>query len=146
MIGEDMAETKYGRYFNREPFKKPRNPEVTQPMVHLNGERDGEGADITISISFITQPFRMIKEAHKHDRDQFIIFMGNNPDDVNEFGAEIEMTLGPEGEKHIVNTPTVLHIPKGLIHGPLDHKKIDKPIRMVDIYLGPVYVRQAPTE
>lgn len=141
-----MAETKYGKLFNREPYKKGRNPEVIEPMMHLNGEKDGGGADITISISFITQPFRMIKEPHKHDRDQFIIFMGNNPDDAKEFGAVAEMTLGAEGEKHIIDSPTVLHIPKGLIHGPLEYKKIDKPIRMVDIYLAPVYTRKATSE
>jgi len=141
-----MPETKYGKLFNREPFKQPRNPQVIQPMVHLNGEKDGEGADITISVSFITQPFRMIKEPHKHDRDQFIMFMGNNPEDVNEFGGEAVMTLGTEGEKHIINSPTVLHIPKGMVHGPLDWTKIDKPLRMVDIYLGPVYIRKGPNE
>lgn len=141
-----MAETKYGKLFNKEPYKQPRNPQVTQQMIHLNGEKDGAGADITISVSFITQPFRMIKEPHKHDRDQFIMFMGNNPDDSKEFGAVAEMTLGVEGEKHIIDSPMVLHIPKGLVHGPLDWKKIDKPVRMVDIYLGPVYIRKAPNE
>ena len=136
-----MAEIKYGKYIVREPFKKGRNEEVIEPMVHLNGEKDGGGANLTVSRSWITQPFRMIKQPHQHDHDQFLIFMGGNPMDVRDFGAEVELFLGDEGEKHIIDCPAAVHIPAGLMHGPLEYKRIDKPIVFLDIYLAPTYVR-----
>ena len=137
-----MAEGMYGKYITREPFKKASNEQVIEPMVHLNGEKDGGGANITLSQSWITQPFTMIKEPHSHDHDQFLIFFGSNPIDSREFGAEVEIYLGEQGEKHIIDGPAVVHIPAGLMHGPLNYKRIDKPIVFLDIYLAPTYVRK----
>ena len=137
-----MAEGVYGKLINREPFKKGSNEEVIEPMVHLNGEKDGEGANITVSQSWITQPFRMIKTPHSHDHDQFLIFSGANPTDVKDFGAEAEICLGEKGEKHVIDGPAVVHIPRGLMHGPLDFKRVDKPILFLDIFLAPTYVRK----
>ena len=137
-----MAETKYGKYIVKEPYKKGRNEEVIEPMVHLDGEKDVGGANLTVSRSWITQPFRMIKEPHHHDFDQFLIFMGGNPMDVRDFGAEVELFLGEEGERHIIDCPVLVHIPAGLMHGPLEYKRIDKPIVFLDIYLAPTYERK----
>jgi hypothetical protein len=33
-------------------------------------------------------------------------------------------------------------VPKGLIHGPLTFKRIDKPIEFIDVVLAPKYVRK----
>lgn len=137
-----MAESIYGKYIVREPFKRGRNEEVIEPMIHLDGEKDGGGANITVSRSWITQPFLMIKEPHTHDHDQFMIFMGANPMDVRDFGAEAEISLGEQGEKHVINSPAIVHIPSGLMHGPLNFKRIDKPVVFLDIYLAPTYVRK----
>ena len=137
-----MVESMYGKHIVREPYKRGRNEEVIEPMVHLNGEKDGGGADITLSQSWITQPFLMIKEPHTHDHDQFLIFIGNNPMDVRDFGAEAEISLGEQREKHIIDSPAIVHIPSGLMHGPLNFKRIDKPIVFLDIYLAATYVRK----
>ena len=133
---------KYGHYISREPYRKPSNEAmVVQPLVHLQGNLHGGGADITISRSWITQPFTMIRTSHNHDRDQFLMFGGGNPLDVTEFGAEIELYLGEEGEKHVITTPAVVHIPAGLYHGPLIYTRVDEPIEFLDIYLAPEYLR-----
>jgi hypothetical protein len=137
-----MSEKKYGKYIVRNPYKKASNAEVVEPMVHLNGEKDGGGANLTVSRSWITQPLRMIKEAHYHDRDQFLMFMGGNPLDVNDFGAEVELFLGEEGESQIIDCPALVHIPAGLKHGPLVYNRVDRPIVFLDIYLAPVYERK----
>ena len=137
-----MAETKYGKYIFKEPYKKGRNEEGIEPMVHLKGEKDGRGTNLTVSRSWITQPFCMIKEPHQHNRDQFLIFMGGNPMDVRDFGAEVELFLGEEGERHIIDCPALVHIPAGLLHGPLEYKRIDKPIVFLDIYLASTYERK----
>ena len=136
-----MQGTKYGKYIVREPFKRGRNEEVIEPMVNLEGIRHG-GAKLTLSRSWITQPFQMIKAPHTHDYDQFLIFAGGNPMDVRDFGAKVEFSLGEEGEKHIINSPSLVHIPAGLSHGPLRFIRIDKPIELLDIFLAPEYIRK----
>ncbi|MEE8418695.1 MAG: hypothetical protein V3S02_01125 [Dehalococcoidales bacterium] len=137
-----MAETKYGKYIAREPYKVGRNPEVVEPMMNLDGIKHAGGENLTLSRSWITEPFTMIKAPHTHDFHQFLVYSGGNPLDVKEFGAEIEISLGEEGEKHIINTPAIIHIPPGLSHGPMSFVKIDKPIEFLDIVLAPEYIRK----
>jgi len=141
-----MAETKYGKYVVKEPYRKAKSEEVIEPQVYIEGAKSGGGANLTLARSWITQPFTMIKEAHKHDYDQFLFFMGGNPQDVKDFGAEVELSLGEEGEKQIINSPSVVHIPKGLLHGPLKFKRVDRPIEFLDVFLAPTYIRKAKDE
>ncbi len=137
-----MAETKYGKYIQKEPYIKGSNPEVVEPIVNLDGAKHGGGTNINLKRSWITQPFTMIKAPHTHDFDQFLVYSGGNPLDVTEFGAEIEISLGEEGEKHIIDSPTLIHIPPGLLHGPMKFVRIDKPIEFLDIVLSPEYIRK----
>jgi hypothetical protein len=61
--------------------------------------------------------------------------------DIENLGkeVEIELYLGEEGEKFIINKPQMVHIAKGLIHGPLIFKTVNTPIMLVDIVMAPEY-------
>jgi hypothetical protein len=37
--------------------------------------------------------------SHKHDVDEYLFFIGGNPQNVADFGAEVELCLGEEQEK-----------------------------------------------
>jgi hypothetical protein len=130
-----MAETKYGKYIIREPIEEGR----FAPSVSFVGEED---AGIRFKVHYITKPFLMVDAAHSHDDIQLLCFYGGNPENVRDFGAEIELSLGEEGEKHIINTSAIAYIPSGLIHCPLNFKRVDKPITMMGIYLGSKYARK----
>jgi hypothetical protein len=84
--------------------------------------------------SLITQPFLMVDEAHNHDFEQFIFLMGGNSNDIVDFDAEVEMTLGDT--KYLINYPACIHITPGLMHGPLNVKKVNKPFAFMDIVLN----------
>lgn len=129
-----MAETKYGEYITREPLKDGR----FAPSLSYIGTPE---AGLKLTVHYITEPFLMIEEAHKHDDVQFLCFYGGNPANIKDFDAEVEISLGEEGEKHLITTSAVVYIPKGLIHCPLNFKKIDKPIIMMGIYLASEYAR-----
>ena len=62
-----------------------------------------------------------------------------NPDGMGKVEAEIEMSFGEEGEKYIINSPTTVYIPKGLVHCPLDFKRVDKPVLFIHATLAPRY-------
>ena len=73
----------------------------------------------------------------KHETaDQFMAFFGANGMDMYDFDAQIEFSLGEEGEKHIFTVPTAVFIPRGFVHCPLDFKKVNKPVMMVNITFG----------
>jgi len=111
------------------------------PVV-LEGLKDWGGIQHRLKWTFISQPVLMEDEPHSHDFDEFLCFLSCNPADEYDFGAEVELTLGQEKEKQTITAPTVVCVPKGLIHGPLNVKTIQKPILFCHIYLAPEYVKK----
>ncbi|MFC2012569.1 hypothetical protein ACFLVU_05505 [Chloroflexota bacterium] len=53
--------------------------------------------------------------------------MGADCNDLSELGAEVELILGEEREKHMITTPTVAIQPKEHPHCPLVITKLEKP-------------------
>ena len=128
-----MTANKYGKYFIKEPLSMGRF------ATNLRYSSEFPNTDFTIRWHYITGPHVMENEPHAHDFDQFSLFMGGNPMDIREFDAEVEVFLGKEGEKHVINATTILYIPKGLIHCPLVFKTVNKPIMFMNIPLTSHY-------
>ncbi|MGD9143040.1 MAG: hypothetical protein PVG61_04255 [Dehalococcoidia bacterium] len=119
--------------------------QVTAPQVTAFGERDLFDMDFSLGWSFLTEPFVMVAEAHKHDFDQILFFMGGDPNNALEFDAEYEIRLGDD--THTLDYPACIRIPRGLMHCPLNIKTVNKPFVFIDITLttGPS-VRPLPPE
>jgi hypothetical protein len=128
---------KYGKYF----FKNPIVPgKFGNRLVFFSREHPEVGEkDYSILWNCITEPFFMVKDPHAHDFDQFLHFYGAHSQDITDFDAVVEMSLGEEGEKHTITEPTVLHIPKGMIHCPLNFKVVNKPVIFMNVALTPRY-------
>ena len=131
-----MAANKYGKYFVKEPI-------VTRggffPVVVANGAKDFEGAEFSLRVHYIAAPGVLVKEPHSHDFEQFYFFFGADLANIKEFPAEVEFSLGDEVEKHIINVPTTVHVPAGMVHGPMNFRKVDKPIIFIDALLSAQY-------
>jgi hypothetical protein len=67
------------------------------------------------------------RDPHVHPYDEILLFVGCDPDNPEYLGAEIEIALGKEQEKHVFNTSTVIVAPKELVHCPLNTRKVDQP-------------------
>jgi len=66
---------------------------------------------------------------HYHTKfDEWLIFLGGNPLNVEGFDAEIEMFWGEEHEKQVVDSTCIAHIPPCLIHLGQEHRRVGKPI------------------
>jgi hypothetical protein len=59
--------------------------------------------------------------------------IGGNPRDIAGFEAEVEMSLGPEHEKHVIAQTACASIPENLPHCPLNIRKVSKPIVFLEI-------------
>jgi hypothetical protein len=133
-----MSETKYGKYIVRGVASKESIPGV---MPSAFGEPKGwAGIQHRMKWDYVSRPTRM-EEAHSHDFEEFLCFMGTNPADKQDFGAKIEVAMGENGETQIIDAPTVVVIPKGTVHSPINFKKIDKPIIYCSIYTAREYVK-----
>ncbi len=128
-----MAATKYDKYFIKEPI------EIGKFAPNMRYNSEFPNTEFTIRWHYVTGPWLMEEEPHAHDFDQFTCFIGGNPADIRDFGAEVEYFLGEEGERHIITSTTIVHIPKGLIHCPLNFKKVDRPIMFMNVPLTSHY-------
>lgn len=137
-----MAKGKYDKYF----IKKPIVPgKFCDRLVFFSRNYEAVGEkNFSVLWNCITEPFLMVNDPHSHDFDQFLHFYGADSMNIAEFDAVVEISLGEEGEKHIITEPTVLHIPKDTIHCPLEFKVVNKPIIFMNVVLAPEYVGGPP--
>ena len=132
-----MTETKYGKYF----IEKPMLEGMFAPRIRFASGQYFPESGLTLQVNCITEPWLVEEEPHSHEFDQFLFFFGANPADMADFQAEVELTLGEEGEKHVISEMTVVHIPQGMLHCPLFFKHITKPIMFMTVALAPEYLK-----
>ncbi len=137
-----MASNKYGHHLFRECVTIGRQG---KPVMSTRQLESYGGGNFSFDCIYITGPRLMIPQPHSHEFDQYLCFASSNPDDPYDFDAEIEMSLGEEQEKQIINSPTIAHIPPGLAHGPLDFVRVDKPVLFVDVAITGKYSRVGET-
>jgi hypothetical protein len=146
--------TKYGSYFlsdNGEPPKAmdfvglnsiPPFPEIASPQTYFRGASALPGATATIGWQVFKAPVCW-ETPHIHKYDEFLIFLGAElPDLCSSFDAEVDLWMGEEMEKHTITSTTIVFIPKGVQHAPLNFRAIRKPILFHALYLGPSLDRE----
>ncbi len=111
----------------------------------LEGPQGWSGISPRITWKYISKPAAMDEKPHSHDFEEWMIFLGGNASEPHDFGAEFEISLGEEGEKHTVDKASVVFIPKGFTHSAVTFTKVDKPIVYASIYLAPEYISKPAT-
>jgi hypothetical protein len=69
---------------------------------------------------------------HKHRDPEVLVSLGTDPDNPHELGAEYEIFMGPEMEKHVVNKPSLVYIPGNFIHCPFRVTKVTRPFIFIE--------------
>jgi hypothetical protein len=94
--------------------------------------------DFTFGHQIVTKPFKGDNPPHTHNFQEFLAWYGTNPDDPLDFGgSEVVFYMGKELEKYVFTKPTVISLPPGLVHCPLEITKIKRPIIQLEIMLAP---------
>jgi hypothetical protein len=125
-----MEVKKYWRNVIRGPFFKETEPGMTGMSLFAHHDEYKNGA--TLGYHCINTNYE-VPFAHSHDFHELLCFIGGNPENINDLGAEISICLGDELEEHIITSATVVSIPPGLKHCPLKVKKITKPFVFLEI-------------
>lgn len=63
---------------------------------------------------------------HTHPFSEMIAFFGTNPDDIHDLCGEVELWI--DGEQNIIDKSFVAFVPAGMVHCPLNIRRIDRPI------------------
>jgi hypothetical protein len=132
------AKTKYG--------KRVLTKKLIRKIPHYTGKsivaHDGElDEDCSLGYHCISKPMSF-DHVHSHDFPEMLCFIGGNPLDITDLGAEIEFTLG--GETHLIDTAAVVSIPAGVTHCPIRIKKVTKPIIFMEVSLTRIWRPSGP--
>ncbi len=119
-----MTESKYGSCMVTLPILKRGETE----LMHVGAENlNGFNCSIIYAYAFKTGITGLSTKPHVHDYDEAIFFIGSDPHNFSDLGAEVEFAIGEEQEKHVFDRPTAVVIPKGLPHCPIVTTRIEKP-------------------
>lgn len=132
-----MADKKYSQYVVEHTIEHG----DFGPKISITGERDFN-TEFSLICLPVTKPVLMEEFPHAHDFDMYLTFIGLGTHGLDELGAEIELGLGEEQEQYIITTPTSVYIPKGLVHCPLNFKKVDRPLLLIHSSLTSKYTKQ----
>ncbi|MBN1627498.1 MAG: hypothetical protein JW944_13325 [Deltaproteobacteria bacterium] len=119
-VGKDVKDPKGGKMLACTDSTKIASAPLTR-IIRYNPE----GAPYSI---FDTQT---------HEYATFIIFLGMDEDDASVLGADVELCMGEEKERHAFNKSALVWVPPNLKHGPLKVTKATKPFNFLEVVLGP---------
>jgi len=104
---------------------------VVKPQAYFRGASQIPGAKFNVGFQIFVKPFFLDRVQHRHKEDEYLIFLGGTFPNVFDFDAEIEFTIGKVGEDaetFTITKPTIIRVPAGVYHCPLNFKKINKPV------------------
>ena len=136
-----MTETKYGKYFasGSKPgeFRWSYLQEVDTCAYKIDDDRMKGAFFMYVHWIGPNDGFHFVHAPHYHAYTDNLVSMGTNPDDPNDFGGQLEIHLDHGFERHVITKPTIVYIPKQLVHGPILWR-IRKPVLGLGISMGPI--------
>ena len=131
-----MTGKKYEKYVKNLPFEKEMPDSHYQALKMSSVSLEGLNAHIQYGFCF--EPGEKGKEtgaSYIHDFDTTLLFIGLDTDDLTKLGAEVELCLGTEKEKHRFDQASVVAVPKGTPYFPFNVKKVHSPFMLMQISL-----------
>jgi hypothetical protein len=132
------GKTKYGKCIVKLPVNKMGNMSMFSAGADI---LNGFPCNIIFAYGTNTGIVGMSKEPHVHDHDEVVYFIGSDPKDIGDLGAEVNMKIGPKGqeEDHIFSVATAVVIPQGVWHCPMVCLKLQKPFLCMAVSLTTKY-------
>jgi hypothetical protein len=125
-----MSESKYGKYFLNELAPEERHKGLgARPMFTIWSDDDIiKGCQVFSVVIMGEQATKIAGHGpHIHKTPEVLVALGTDPDHPKVLGGEIELSMGPEMEKHLINESTLIYIPANFIHCPFRVLKVTRP-------------------
>ncbi|OFV84309.1 MAG: hypothetical protein A2W26_02685 [Acidobacteria bacterium RBG_16_64_8] len=147
---EHMKQTKYAKYFITETPRHPEHPESRDRVSHvpwcdslyIDNELDGAvpGAFYLETCMVLrTGSLDSLMESHTHAFDEYLVFLGTDPEDHLDLRGEVELWVGDE--KHMITRSCAVFVPAGMPHCPLVFHRVDRPFMFITTGNGFEYAR-----
>ncbi len=120
----------------RKAGEKP-GPGSADHMILLSGnDLEGMGATIAWGLCSRAGISRRGVGAHTHPADEVLVYLGMDPANPDNLGAEIEVDLGKEHERHFIDKPSAIVCPASLPHMPSVTHWVDRPYAFFAVCLS----------
>ncbi len=121
-----MAESKYADLVTKEIVRSTIYPPFLNMIFFAL-----KNSNFQIRFTHVSVPFEGKEDAHKHDFAEVFVFVPCSAD-LKAYDAETWLYLGDTGEKIIIDQTCSVHIPAGLTHCPIIHKRVGTPFFFVN--------------
>ena len=74
---------------------------------------------------------------HTHPVPEMLAALGSDPENPTDLGAEFELFMGTEMEKHVIDKSTLIYIPENTVHCPFNIIKVTRPFIFIQAHYGP---------
>jgi hypothetical protein len=110
------------------------------PQAYFRGDKDLPGAGMNVGFQVFKAPVFLEREPHFHREDEYLVFLGAKlPDVFSSWDAEVHFFLGKTletMEKIVITEPTIIKLPRGYWHSPLNFARVDKPLLFQAVVLA----------
>lgn len=107
------------------------------PRAYFQGNESLWGANLRMGFTVIEkETLEMFPHFH-HSVEEYYMFSGADLCNFFDFDAEIELWIGEdpdEMEKYVITKPSIIRIPDRMWHGPINYKRVGKPVAFSSIY------------
>ncbi len=130
---------KYDEYVYTLPKIYSESDTFASPKAYFNGAESLWGSNMIFGFTVI-QKEALLDFPHVHHAvEEIYMFSGHDLCNFFDFDAEIEMWIGdsPENmEKYVITKPTLVRIPARMWHGPINYKRVGKPVAFSSVYMN----------
>ena len=133
-----MAEGKYDKYFLKDSEWK-KFPFIMGPIVTRMDNKTINGSNfyfIHWVLPHETPRMTIGHPSHIHSEAELLIHLGTDPNNPDDLGAEVELYMGPELERHVITETTIVFIPPNFMHAPWNPLKTARPWIFIEINQG----------
>jgi hypothetical protein len=132
------GKSRYGKCLVKLPIRKMGETSMFSAGADI---LHGFPCNIIYAFGLKVGPLGMSTEPHIHDHDEVVYFIGSDPKNIGDLGAEVNFKMGPKGqeEDHIFSEPTAVVIPKDVWHCPMVTLKFEKPFLCMAVSLTTKY-------
>ena len=126
-----MPESKYAKYI----ITKPRDKDLEdwkklgddrKVNVYVDGDVVEGGYYFQGTWRYKASETPYPDKMHSHDYDEYLGFIGTNPNDPLDLGGEIDLYLGDQ--LHRITKTCMVFVPAGVDHCPVYFRRVDYPI------------------
>ncbi|MBN1189058.1 MAG: hypothetical protein JXA46_04835 [Dehalococcoidales bacterium] len=121
------------------PFETMNDPQIVKPVITVDNEVI-PGAQVFADTRWILPGAEgeiKLCDSHTHQFGEMLGFYGYNYDNIQDLGAEIEITI--DNEKNILDRSFAAYVPPGVQHGPIIVRNVRHPIFWVSSGRAPKY-------